>query len=341
MSSNELRGVVIVNTGSPEAPTPEAVGAYLEQFLSHPRICPMNPKAWSFILRHCILPTRSKKSAAKYQTIWTGEGFQFIIDHEHIAQAVQEELQQAGENVLVRAGMSFGTPAMTDALDELRGAGCRELFVLPLYPQAAFSTVGVVEDDLATWKKAKGAEDVSCHVINGYSDNPLYVRAIAQNIRAAGFDAAAGDVLMMSFHSIPLSDVQNGDTYEMTTHATCEAVAAELGIGADSWTVGYQSRFDKEREWVSPFTDHVFAELAQRDIAGTLYFVCPNFSVDCLETYYDIPHDIEPAWQVHLKEAGKAADAVPFSYVPCLNATPAQVELVSDVLLRAFASEGK
>ena len=255
-------GVVIANTGTPSAPTPKAVKQYLAQFLMDPRICPMPRPVWWLLLHTVILRKRARASAVKYESIWTAEGSPLIATTESLERGLNEYYARAGLPVVVRTGMSYGKPGIKHAVKELKEAGCTELVVLPMYPQSAFSTTGSVSD--AAKKAVRRARFKGrVRFIDGYGEDSVYVRAIAASIRNAGFSEEAGDRLLFSFHSIPLKDIEAGDTYELQTGATSLAIAGELGLDRRSWTISYQSRFDKGRTWLSPFTRPTLVRLAQ------------------------------------------------------------------------------
>lgn len=300
-------GVIIANTGTPEAPTRKAVKKYLSQFLMDPRICPMPRPVWWTLLHTHILGKRSRASAEKYEKIWTEEGSPLIAITTSLESGLNEYYADRGLPVMVRAGMSYGKPQIKRVVKELKEAGCTELVVLPMYPQSAFSTTGSVSDGVEkAVRRARFKGDVC--LIDGYGENATYVRAVAASIRNAGFSEESGDRLLFSFHSIPLKDIEAGDTYELQTGAASLAVAGELGLDRRSWTISYQSRFDKGRTWLSPFTRPTLVRLAQAAEPGSrLFMVCPNFAVDCLETLYDIPAELEPVYRAAL--AGEYVDA--------------------------------
>ncbi len=308
-----MRGVILANTGSPDAPEPQAVRAYLSTFLADPRICPMNPRLWHLILHAFILPKRCVSSAEKYRRIWTDEGSPLSVHMVSLAAGLEAA---AGEGVRVRHAMSYGAPPMAHALAELRDAGCADITVVPLYPQSAHSTTGVVSDQLAAALEEL-AWQPQVRVIERYADAPAYLDAIAESVRAAGF-GEAGDGLLFAFHSIPLADVRAGDAYGEQAAATAQAVAERLGLASGQWQLGFQSRFDKHRRWLSPFTKEVLPKL---DGCNRLFVIAPNFSVDCLETLYDI--DI-----VLRQECQQTHPTRPFIYVPSLNASGAHISLL-------------
>ena len=365
-------GVIIANTGTPEAPTRKAVKKYLSQFLMDPRICPMPRPVWWTLLHTSILRKRSRASAEKYEKIWTEEGSPLIAITASLERGLNEHYAEQGLPVVVRAGMSYGKPSLKQAVRELKEEGCTELVVLPMYPQSAFSTTGSVSDGVAkAVRRARFKGDV--RLIDGYGEDATYVRAVAASIRNAGFSEESGDRLLFSFHSIPLKDIEAGDTYEL------QAVAGEHGLYRLAWTISYQSRFDKGRTWLSPFTRPTLERLAQAAEPGSrLFMVCPNFSVDCLETLYDVPYELEPLYRAvlagqkvnadeepgALENTGKAAshcddahadlaaarrrrravedfhrgahrqrsDEEAFVYVPCLNRSKAHLKVLTAVL---------
>ncbi len=325
-------GIILANTGTPDSPAPEDVRRYLEQFLSNPRIVPMNKFACWLILHLFILPNRKNSSGDKYKTIWTDEGFAFIRDHKALARAVQQAYEASSADVKVACAMSFGNPSIESVMQKLRDAGCEKLIVLPLYPQNAFSQASIVADAVKLYAPLTGWQE-AYEIIDDYSDNETYLSAIADSIQSAGFDAKR-DRLLMSFHSIPRTDVEHGDTYGVNVRLTCLDIARRLELDTQSWAQAFQSRFDKGRAWLSPFTSEILQEWAEDKFDGRLFVVCPNFSVDCLETYYDVDNVMRKAWS----ELHRGQDSCPeFVYVPCLGARKKHVEVIMDVIERSGA----
>ena len=320
----------MVNTGSPEEPTPRSVRRYLSRFLFDPCIRPMNPVGWWLILHLFILPSRGRASAKKYQAIWTQEGSPLTIAHEKLNRGLQRAYDEQGANVVVRTAMSYSSPSILSQLQDLRERGCARVVVLPLYPQSAHSTTGAVRGGVSQALE-KLSWGVDCRIIDQYSEDPVYLQAVAASIRNAGFGERADDRLLFAFHSIPFADIENGDTYELQTGATSLGVASELGLDRTAWTIGYQCRFDKGREWIGPFTKDVLARWAANG-QGRVFMVCPNFAVDCLETLYDIGCELQPYYEEAVRAAGRDYLAQPLVTVPCLNATKAHVRVLQHVL---------
>lgn len=330
MQTGDSCGILLVNTGTPEAPRPRAVRKYLAKFLMDKRIAPMNRVGWWFVLHLFILPKRGRKSAEKYASIWTEEGSPFVLAHRKLEQGLNAAFAAEGRPVVVRHAMNYSSPAIASALRELKEAGCGRLVVLPLYPQSAYSTTGAVSDSLACALK-KTRWDVSVDFIENYYENPTYLRAIAASIRHAGFDVHSNDRLLFSYHSIPLADIEAGDTYELQTGASSLQIASELGLDRNRWTIGYQCRFDKGREWLSPFTKDVLARWAEAG-EGRVFLVCPNFAVDCLETLYDVEKELKSFFFMRLRQRGRRPRSNDFVYVPCLDKSRAHVRVLADVL---------
>ena len=286
-------GVILANTGSPSSPEPEDVEAYLRQFLTDPYIRQLPERPWKLLVNHVILPKRRFASAERYSRIWRKDGSPLIADMQRLVDIVQRlySLQHRAhpdtDEVLVRSGMSYGQPALLDVLEELRFRGCERIVLLPLYPQSAFAPTKAV---IRSFKEALKAMDwlPDVRIVEQYGTNPLYVKAIADSIRATGYDPAAGDRLLLSFHAIPLKDERAGDTYRSQVEESAGLVACELGVDRDAITVGYQSVFGpKESDWVSPLTRTILDEW-RGTFDGRVILACPGFSIDCLETIDDV-----------------------------------------------------
>lgn len=324
-------GILLANTGTPALPTRRAIGKFLGRFLIDDRIVPTNKVLWWFILHFCIIPVRSKRNVEKYEAIWTEAGNPSTIGHEMLVSGLSNAFAQDGfDNVKVVCGMSYSDPDIHAALQTLKDAECEQVFVLPLYPQSAHSTTGAVYDALER-AMSKLKWDVPCQLIDNYHDNPMYIRAIAASIKRAGFDPDSDDKILFSFHSIPLKDVEAGDTYELQTGASSLQIASELGIDRKRWTISYQCRFDKGREWLSPYTSHTLERWAESG-SERVFFICPGFAVDCLETLFDIKHELEPFYRSACEEAGRPCAEDGFIYVPCLDRSKAHVQVLHDVL---------
>lgn len=330
MEDNGFIGVLLVNTGTPDAPEPRAVRRYLSRFLMDKRIRPMNPVLWWFILHLFILPKRSKASAEKYKQIWSDEGSFFMASHEKLAHALEDHLSESGYHVRVSLAMSYSNPRIKKEIKALKKEGCDTLLVLPLYPQSAYCTTSSVHDSVKKALRRLHWKPRMLFIQNYYKD-PCYIAAMAALIKHAGFSPESNDRLLFSFHSIPLQDIEEGDTYELQTSSTSLQIASELGLERKRWTIGYQCRFDKGREWLEPYTSDVLSRWAEAG-EGKVYMVCPNFAVDCLETLYDVEHTIKPFFRDAARKAGRPLGERNLVYIPCLNHSRAHVKVLASVL---------
>lgn len=326
MSTFERVGALLVNTGSPAAPEPAAVKSYLAEFLMDENVRPMAAVPWWLILHCFILPKRKVRSAAKYAEIWGAEGSPLIVGARHLASRTEAELRRRydGSAPLVRAAMSYGEPNVRTALAELRDAGCSRIIVLPLYPQSAKSTTGTV---VARVRAALASLSWSpvLDVVDSYGNEAGYLDAIAGKLRGVGLDPAR-DRVIFSFHSVPQPDVEAGDTYPAQVDASCTAIAERLGLARDRLSVSFQSPFEDSRTWHGPLTVNRLADVAAAT-EGRLFLICPGFSIDCLETLYDVEHEFRPR-----AEAALAGEGHEFVYVPCLNADDAAVRLMAGLI---------
>ena len=339
-----MKGVILANTGSPAAPEPDAIEAYLREYLMDERIRQLPKPLWKYLLQKHILSKRKESSAKRYRFIWTDDGSPLIVNMAALAQNVQRLYDaQPGERVIVRSAMSYGSPSYAEVLAELRDAGVDEVVLLPMYPQSSYSCTMAVVD---AFHRALGA--IGWHpeslVIDNYHDDPGYIAAIARSIRDAGYDPQAGDKLLLSFHAIPLKDEKAGDTYRAQIAETTRLLSYELNVNMSEIAVGFQSVFGHDKNaWTSPLATDTLA--GWRDGGFRVVMACPGFAVDCLETMFDIPHDMVPALEgdtavpvVEHVDSGDIQSACNtagrFVWVPSLNATEEHAALVKGVIGR-------
>lgn len=273
-------GVLLVNLGTPEAPTRKAIRRYLKEFLSDIRVVDVEPTLWWPILNLIILNTRPKKLAAKYQAIWTDEGGPLVAIGKRQAAGIAERL-----GVPVALAMRYGTPAIEQALADLDAQGVRRIVLLPLFPQYSASTTAAVMDAVfGALSRRRWLPSLS--TINSYHDDPGYIAALAASVTAHWQQQGRGEHLLMSFHGIPQRYFDLGDPYYCHCQKTARLLAAQLGLSAEQWSLSFQSRFGKE-PWIQPYTDAQLGVLAAGGIK-TLDVIAPGFAADCLETLEEI-----------------------------------------------------
>lgn len=301
--------LLLVNLGTPAAPTPRAVRRYLAEFLSDRRVVQLTRWLWWPILHLVILPLRGPRVAEKYAKIWMDGGSPLAVHTQRLAQAVQARLPQRR----VVHAMRYGGPSIADVLAGLRAEGVERVTVLPLYPQYSTTTTASVGDALAA---ASG--DLDVRMIEDYATDPGWVGAVAASIREHRAARGAGRHLLFSFHGLPQRLADQGDPYPQRCEDSARAVAAALGLGADAWSLSYQSRFGRER-WLQPATSDVLDDLAARGV-DKVDIVCPGFVVDCLETLEEV---------AMMLAARFAERGGMLSYIPCLNDAPAHAEALA------------
>jgi ferrochelatase len=312
-------GILLVNLGTPDAPTASAVRRYLREFLSDPRVVQIPRLVWLPILYLLVLPVRPAKSARKYAAIWRADGSPLRIYHERQAQLLRGYLgQKLGKQLPVVAAMRYGNPSIAAGLAELKERGCDRILVIPMYPQYARSTTASTEDALAKalkrWKPAPAVK-----VVQDFHDHPAYAKAIAKNVTEYWMKAGRPDRLVMSFHGIPKAVVAAGDPYEKQCRESARLIATELGWNDARTMVTFQSRFGAA-EWLQPYTDATLRALGAEGV-GRVDVICPGFAADCLETLEEIAIENRA---VFLEAGGKE-----FHYIPTTNDTPAWMTLLS------------
>ena len=323
----ESLGILLVNTGTPDAPTTEAVRRYLKQFLSDRRVVELPRLIWWPILHGYILRTRPAQSAAAYRKIWTDQGSPLLLHSKDIAASLQEKLSvRLSGATHVEIGMSYGNPSIDTALDSLYQQCIRRLLVMPLYPQYSGTSTGSVFDSVTgALRRRRWVPEM--HFINHYHDSAGYIAALAASVRDFWDLHGRGERLLFSFHGVPRRTLDKGDPYHCQCQKTARLVAESLELEQDSWQVSFQSRLGRE-EWLRPYTDDLMKSWGAEKI-GNIDVISPSFSVDCLETLEEIA----------IRYAGDfaAAGGGELRYVPALNARDDHVSFLSRLIERNTA----
>ena len=319
--SPAMTGALLVNLGTPDAPTPAAIRRFLAEFLWDPRVVEAPRWLWWLALHGVILRTRPARSAHAYRQIWTPEGSPLLLHTRALVERVAGTLQrQLPANVVL--GMSYGSPGIADALEHLRRAGVRRLIVLPLYPQYSCTTTASVFDrvtsQLQRWRWVP-----ELRFIGNYHDEPVYIDAVAASIREHWRTHERGH-LLFSFHGVPRRYMLAGDPYHCQCLKTARLVAERLEVEAGAWSVSFQSQVGRE-EWLRPYTDETLVRMA-RASQRRVSVVCPGFAADCLETLEEIAIRNRAVFQANGGEF--------YDYIPALNASDAHAQLLADVIVR-------
>ena len=315
-------GVLLVNLGTPESPSPADVRRYLKEFLWDSRVVELPRPLWWLVLNLVILNTRPRRSARAYAKVWTEEGSPLMVisRQQHVAlQAALE--QQPGAPVKVVLAMRYGKPSIAAGMQELRAAGVKRLLVLPLYPQYSATTtaaiVDAVADELRRWRVLP-----ELRFINDYHEHPSYIEALADSVRRYQAVHGEPDRLLLSFHGIPQDYVDAGDPYATQCYRTAALLVQALDLPEDRWQLSFQSRLGP-KQWLQPYTDHTLKSLGEKGVKN-IQVICPGFSVDCLETLEEVSMENR---DIFLEAGGEQ-----YGYIPCLNDDAAHIRLFSELV---------
>lgn len=322
----EQTAVLLVNLGTPDAPTPAALRRYLAQFLSDPRVVEIPRALWWLILHGVILRVRPAKSARKYESVWMPEGSPLLVWSTKQAALLRGYLGERGHPVLVRHAMRYGNPSVASVLDEMKAAGATRILLLPMYPQYSGPTTASAWDAVGAWS-AQVRSLPEFRFVNRYHDDPGYIEALAQRVLAHWQTNGRGDRLVLSFHGVPKRTLLLGDPYHCECLKTARLLGERLTLAKDQLLVTFQSRFGKA-EWLQPYTEPTLIELAKQGV-GSVDVMCPGFTADCLETLEEIDQEA--------REAFLAAGGKQFSYIPCLNDSHPWIAALADIAIRHMA----
>ncbi len=318
--------IVLVNLGTPDAPTAPALRRYLKQFLSDPRVVEIPRAIWWLILNGIILNTRPKKSAAKYASVWMEGGSPLRVHTERQAKLLKGLLGTRGKTPLVTWAMRYGSPSIPDVLSKLKTDGATRILIVPMYPQYAASTTATVIDDTCRWL-GQTRNQPEMRFVRNFHDDAGYIDALEQSVRRhwqSSGPLGGKDRLLISFHGLPKRSLDLGDPYFCECHKTGRLLAERLQLKPEQFKICFQSRFGKA-EWLQPYTAPTLAAWGKEGIAR-VDVICPGFVADCLETLEEIAmegkHDF-------LHSGGKE-----YHYIPALNEDDTWLNALADLVER-------
>ncbi len=324
-SNNHTRtGVLLVNLGSPDAPTTAALRRYLAEFLGDPRVVEAPRWLWWFALHGVILRIRPPRSAKSYARIWMDDGSPMGSPLIAISHRQTEALRAKFANndqVVVELAMRYGNPSIASALAKLQQAGVEQLVVLPLYPQYSATTTASVFDEVCRVLQQQRAIP-GLVFIREYYRRDAYINAVASSIEQHWRDHGRAQKLLFSFHGIPQRYVDAGDPYAEQCKQTAERIAARLQLKTEQWMLVFQSRFGRE-PWLQPYCDKTLESLPQQGVKS-VDVVSPGFAADCLETLEEI--DMENR-EIFLRAGGEQ-----FHYIAALNDRADHIDALLDIV---------
>lgn len=331
-----MKGVLLVNLGSPDTPSPKDVRKYLDEFLMDERVIDTNIILRNILVRGIILNTRPKKSAEAYQKIWWKEGSPLIVLSERFHKKVANK-----SDIPVELGMRYGSMSIKEGYEKLHAQGVTEVLLVPLYPHYAMSSFETVEVKALEVQK-KFFPNMKTEVLPAFYNKPDYIKVMAENItkNLEGFDH---DHILFSYHGIPERHILKSDTTgshckldgsccetASKAHATCyrhqcfettKEIAKLLNLKEGSYSNSFQSRLGRD-PWLKPYTDFEFERLPQEEGKKKLAVITPAFVSDCLETLEEIAMEGEEQF----KEGGGES----YKHIPCLNDNDDWVEVMVD-----------
>jgi protoporphyrin/coproporphyrin ferrochelatase len=310
--------IVLINLGTPAAPTLQSVRQFLRAFLSDPRVVELPRVLWLTILYGIILPFRPKKALKAYQLVWTADGSPLkVITEKQVAALAARAREEMGDSVEVVYAMTYGEPGIEAQINALRARGISRFILMPLYPQYSATTTAPIYDQWARYIYAT-RHIAEIFLVNCYFDRKDYIKALAASVKEHWHEQGKNQKLLFSFHGIPQRCVDLGDPYYDHCVATANAVANELAIPRESWAISFQSRLGKAK-WLQPYTDKLLVDLAKSG-TGSVDVICPAFSADCIETLEEIQGENQ---ELFLHSGGEK-----FSYIPCLNDRADHIEMM-------------
>lgn len=323
--------IILVNLGTPDAPTAPAVRRYLRQFLSDPRVIEIPALLWAVILNLFVLPLRPKRVAKAYASIWQDDSpMRSILKQQCVLLQRQLLDQFPGLDVQVVPAMTYGQPGLPATLSGLMAQQVEQLVVLPMFPQYSATSTGAVYDALTAWLRQQ-RNLPAFSILKDYHAHSQYIQALADSVRAYQQQHGVPDKLLMSFHGIPQPYADKGDPYAVQCRNTARLLAQALGLTDVQWAISFQSRFGRQ-EWVKPYTSELLQDWAKQGVQH-VQVISPAFSADCLETLEELA--------VENKHLFLAAGGQRYDYIPALNSNPAHIALLANLVqpfISAFAT---
>jgi ferrochelatase len=322
-------GVLLINLGTPEAPTAQAVRRYLHEFLSDKRVIEKDTVLWRLVQRSIILPLRPRIKARAYRKIWNRANDESPLKTITRSQAAKlaEALAGIDETAVVDWAMRYGAPSIENRVKALIAQGCDRILVLPLYPQYSSATTATACDEVFR-VLARIRNQPAFRVAPPYYADPVYIEAVAASVEAELARLAfAPEVILASFHGMPLEYVQKGDPYHDQCITTTKLLRERLGMTEQNFVLTFQSRFGRA-EWLQPYTAETLRKLARQGIKSVAV-VTPGFSADCLETLEEIAIENAHAFK---KKGGKN-----FAFIPSLNDSERGMLVIWDIATRELS----
>lgn len=319
---NQTTGILLINIGTPEAPTEKAVRTFLTEFLNDPFVVDYPRWLWKPILEKIILRVRPKKSAALYENIWTASGSPLL----NITQSMARKLAEKNPEYQVAVGMRYGNPTIESGLKELQSKNVTHLIIFPLFPQFS-STTSLTAINHATAKIKATYHFSKVTTIESYHNHPAYIQSLVESIQETWASIGKPEKMLYSFHGVPKRYItSNKESYLEQCGVTTELTSKQLGLKPSEYALSFQSRFGPE-PWLTPYTEESLIEFGSQG-CSSIHVICPGFSADCLETLEEIAIQGKNAY---IQAGGKG-----FYYIPALNDSERHIRCLEKIISDAF-----
>ena len=305
-SKQEPIGILLINLGTPASYQAKDIRAYLNEFLSDPRVVELPKLLWQPILKGFVLPFRPRHLVEKYRLVWMQGGSPLWVYSQAQAQALQARF--APEQVIVDVAMRYGEPDLGKTLRRLQAQGCDRILIVPMYPQYAGSTTATIVDRIADILKPM-REQPDLRYIKCFARHPGYIQALAHKVSSFWQAHGTPQKLLLSFHGLPQRTVDEGDPYQKDCLSTTQQLREALSAYNVPIEASFQSQFGKAK-WIGPATQATLESYPAQGVTS-VDVMCPGFVADCLETLEEI--------QLGCAEAFHQHGGQQFRYIPCLN----------------------
>ncbi|MGB0468885.1 MAG: ferrochelatase [Pontibacterium sp.] len=317
--------VILVNLGTPDSPEPKSVRRYLNEFLSDARVVEgkgLRRLLWLAVLKGIVLNLRPRRVAKAYASIWEEDSPMRKILNQQVAELTLNLQARFGATAPeVFSAMTYGQPGLKSLLSELSASGYKQLLIMPLYPQYSATTTAPIYDQVAKFQLCQ-REVLDIRIVKSYYSHPAYVQALAESVCTFREAQCHADKLVLSYHGIPKEYAEKGDPYPEQCHQTSTLLADELGLKDGEWMTTFQSRFGPAA-WMQPYTDKTLEKLPSQGVKN-VQIISPAFSADCLETLEEVA--------IENRDIFLAAGGEQYHYIPALNASPAFIHLLSELV---------
>jgi len=317
-------GVLMINLGTPDAPEAVSIRRYLREFLSDKRVVDLPAWLWQPVLRGLLLPLRTRKLVARYAQVWLEDGSPLLVWSQKQARAVHALLSAKNRaSIHIALGMRYGQPSIAHALKTLQDQGCERILIAPMYPQYSRSTTATAVDAV-NQEAAKLPMPPDLRVLEDFHEEPEYVNALAAQLAHHWAQHGRSDKTLLSFHSLPVKMIRQGDPYHDQCLQTAACLRQRLGMSEQDLQITFQSRFGRQ-QWLQPCTLETLRDWGRQGIK-TVDVLCPGFLADCLETLEEI--------QLRGRAAFLGAGGQTLHYLPCLNDDAQWAQGFADIITR-------